>query len=86
MTDALRDAELLARAVLAAPGPGPQQREAFAEYEAIRDRLTLPLLEATEPIAGFRWDLQEVQGLLRGLTGAMADEVDVLLALDAATV
>jgi flavin-dependent dehydrogenase len=86
MTDALRDAELLARAVLAAPGPGAQQREALAEYEDARERLTLPLLEATEPIAGFRWDLQELQGLLRGLAAAMADEVDVLLALDAAPV
>lgn len=84
MTDALRDAELLARAVLAAPGPGVQQRESLAAYEATRDRLTLPLLEATEPLAGFRWDLEEVQGLLRGLAAAMADEVDALLALDAA--
>ncbi|GAA4288128.1 NAD(P)/FAD-dependent oxidoreductase [Georgenia daeguensis] len=86
MTDALRDAELLARALLAAPEPGPRQREALAEYEATRDRLTVPLLEATEPIVGFRWDLAEVQGLLRGLAAAMADEVDVLLALDVATV
>jgi flavin-dependent dehydrogenase len=86
MTDALRDAELLARAVLAAPEPGPAQLEALADYEVTRDGLALPLLEATEPLAGFRWDLQEVQGHLRRLSAAMADEVDVLLALDAAAV
>ncbi|MCK6210718.1 FAD-dependent monooxygenase [Georgenia sp. EYE_87] len=86
MTDALRDAELLARAVLAAPGPGAEQRESLAAYEMARDRLTLPILEATEPLAGFRWDLQEVQGLLRGLAAAMADEIDALLALDGAAV
>jgi flavin-dependent dehydrogenase len=86
MTDALRDAELLARAVLAAPEPGAEQRESLAAYESVRDRLTLPILEATEPLVGFRWDLREVQGLLRGLAAAMADEVDALLALEGAPV
>ena len=51
MTAALRDAELLSQAVLSAPQGGAQQQSALAEYQATRDRLSLPMLQATEEIA-----------------------------------
>jgi 2-polyprenyl-6-methoxyphenol hydroxylase-like FAD-dependent oxidoreductase len=54
MTDAFRDAELLTRAVLAAPEPGRARREALAEYESLRDALAFPLLEVTERLASYR--------------------------------
>jgi 2-polyprenyl-6-methoxyphenol hydroxylase-like FAD-dependent oxidoreductase len=82
MTDALRDAELLARAVLDAPRPGQAQRDALAGYERARDQLAEPLFDVTERIAGFNWDLAELREHLRELAHAMRPEVDALLALD----
>jgi flavin-dependent dehydrogenase len=82
MTDALRDAELLARAV-AHTSPGRQRAAALAAYERLRDQLSLPLLEATERLAGYAWDETEVRGDLRRLSSAMTDEVEALVALDA---
>jgi flavin-dependent dehydrogenase len=74
ITDALRDAELLARAVLRHDPRG---------YERERDALSLPLLTVTDRIAGYRWDLTELRDLLVELSTAMRPEVDALLALDA---
>lgn len=79
MTDAMRDAELLSRAVLAWSGG---DRDALRGYEDLRDHLTLPLLEATEPLAAHRWGPATTPDLVRALASAMADEVDVLLTLD----
>ena len=84
MTDALRDAELLARAVLGAPGPGPAQLAALAGYQAERDRLSRPLLAVMERIASYDWDLVEVPGLLRALAGTMTEEVELLAGLPTA--
>jgi 2-polyprenyl-6-methoxyphenol hydroxylase-like FAD-dependent oxidoreductase len=85
MTDALRDAELLARAVTAAPQPGSDQLDALAEYQAVRDGLARPLLEVTERIAGYRWDLAEVRRLLMTLSSTMTDELELLADLPAAS-
>ena len=81
MTDALRDAELLARAVPAALESEADGLEALAEYQAVRDRLALPLLEVTEGIAGYRWDLAEVRRLLMNLASTMTDELELLAGL-----
>ena len=80
MTDAFRDAELLARAVLAAPEPGPTQRESLAEYESVRDALALPLLDVTERLASYDWEITEVRQLLMRLAAVMAEELELLLA------
>jgi 2-polyprenyl-6-methoxyphenol hydroxylase-like FAD-dependent oxidoreductase len=74
ITDALRDAELLADAVVAAGGEAAHP--AFADYEATRDRLSRPLLEVTDGVAALDWDLGRVHQLLRGLSSAMAVEVE----------
>ena len=84
ITAALRDAELLADAVTTTPEPGPRQHEALAHYQALRDRLSLPMIKIVEQIASYEWDLTEVQHLLRALASAMNDEVDELAALPAA--
>ena len=83
MTDALRDAELLARAVLDAPAAGRAQDRALGGYQARRDRLSLPMLAAVERIASYRWDLATVPALLRTLAGTMAEEVELLASLPA---
>jgi 2-polyprenyl-6-methoxyphenol hydroxylase-like FAD-dependent oxidoreductase len=82
ITDALRDAELLARAVLDAPRGGQAQLDALHDYERTRDRLSRPLFDITERIARFQWDLIELRQHLRELSQVMRPEVDALLALD----
>jgi 2-polyprenyl-6-methoxyphenol hydroxylase-like FAD-dependent oxidoreductase len=83
MTDALRDAELLARAAVAVAG-GERPARAFGEYEAWRDRLSRPLLETADELAGYRWDADEIGPLLMRMSSAMSDEVDVVAAFDTA--
>jgi flavin-dependent dehydrogenase len=82
ITDALRDAELLARAVLETPRGGQVQLDALHDYERTRDRLSEPLFDTTERIASYQWDLVELRDLLRELSQAMRSEVDALLAFD----
>jgi flavin-dependent dehydrogenase len=79
ITDALRDAELLARAVvLMLDG----DRTALRHYERVRDQLSAPVWELTERIAGYRWDLAEIRELLPALSRAMRPEVAALQALE----
>jgi 2-polyprenyl-6-methoxyphenol hydroxylase-like FAD-dependent oxidoreductase len=84
MTAALRDAELLARAVLHAPLPGRAQTEALASFAAHRDALSLPMLKVVERLAGHDWDLPAVRELLMELSSTMVDEVELLQGLPAA--
>ena len=77
-TAALRDAELLARAV-GEPDDGDAALDAaLREHRAQRDRRSRPLLEVLDRLAGHRWDETEVTDLLRRLRSAMADEADDL--------
>ncbi|CUR56592.1 Monooxygenase FAD-binding [metagenome] len=79
MTDALRDAELLADALLASLG-GTPEAIALAGYQTTRDRLSAQLFEATEEVAAYDWDTDRIQTLLRRVSAAMSDEVDHLQA------
>ncbi|MGK5172085.1 NAD(P)/FAD-dependent oxidoreductase [Geodermatophilus sp. CPCC 205761] len=81
ITAGLRDAELLARAVLAAPRPGRAQLAALAGYAASRDALSLPMLRVVEQIAAHDWDLPRIRALLMELSSAMVDEIELLTAL-----
>lgn len=78
MTAALRDADLLGRALTGSAPGGRERRLALAEYRRIRERLSLPMLRASDEIAGHRWDMAEIRRLLRTLAAAMADEADVI--------
>jgi 2-polyprenyl-6-methoxyphenol hydroxylase-like FAD-dependent oxidoreductase len=73
ITDALRDAELLARAV------GEGSEEALAGYQEARDAVAVTLFELTDAIASFEWDLKAVQELHMTLSQEMKREVAVLL-------
>ena len=75
ISDALRDAELLARAV------GDGRDKALAEYEARRDELSLPLFEATDAIASLEWDNLGLKRLHQSLSDAMKREVQALVEL-----
>jgi 2-polyprenyl-6-methoxyphenol hydroxylase-like FAD-dependent oxidoreductase len=82
MSDALRDAELLARALVEALGGTRPEPAALAEYHRTRDRLSGRLAAVTDAIASFRWDTTTIERLLRSLSAAMGDEVEHLAALD----
>ena len=72
ISDALRDAELLARAV-----EGGADAD-FAAYQAVRDELSLPLFEYTDEIASFAWDFARLQTLHKKMSDEMAKEVRYL--------
>ena len=76
ITDAFRDAELLA---LAAQKGTP---DAFRSYQDLRDLLSLPLFDVTEKIASFDWGLGELAGLHERLSEIMKAEVSVMADLE----
>jgi hypothetical protein len=83
MSDALRDAELLADAVSEIRAGERSEAAAMGEFHATRDRLSRRLFVVTDELASYRWDTASVEPLLRCLSAAMTDEVEHLLALDA---
>jgi flavin-dependent dehydrogenase len=68
ITDALRDAELLSRAIAIG------STAAFEAYQRERDALSLPFLRITDAIASFSWSLHEVKELHMQLSAAMKAE------------
>lgn len=74
ITDALRDAALLAEA--AAEGT----EAAFARFATRRDDLSLPLFHVTDEIAGYGWTLEEAKAMHLRLNAAMKREVAALAA------
>ncbi|MCI0686191.1 MAG: FAD-dependent monooxygenase [Sporichthyaceae bacterium] len=78
LTDALRDAELLAGAIIAVVAGEATEPDALAGYQATRDALSGPLFEAIDVIAGHRWADHQIGDLLLRLSAAMADEVDAI--------
>ena len=69
ITDALRDAEILAR-VVTSGGPGVAGR-----YQAERDELSLRLFRVTGRIAAFDWTADDIGDHLLELKDALAEEV-----------
>ncbi len=78
LTDALRDAELLAMAVLGGAGSERALVASLADYQSTRDALALPLLQTSDRIASNDWDAGEVGDLLLQLSAAMARDLDPL--------
>ncbi|HEU4333032.1 MAG TPA: NAD(P)/FAD-dependent oxidoreductase [Candidatus Eisenbacteria bacterium] len=77
MTDALRDAELLARAILRGGA------RALRDYQRRRDELAREMLELTDGVASFAWGMDELKRLHHRLSRHMAKEQEVLSWLDA---
>jgi flavin-dependent dehydrogenase len=75
ITDALRDAELLARALMTGGAA------ALDDYDATRLDLSRELLEITDRIASCAWTDEEVQALHRAFSVEMSREVRALVAL-----
>lgn len=68
ITDALRDAEMLVRAILEG------KAHALEGYQRERDALSRTLFDVTDAIASFRWDLNEVRILHTQLSASMRAE------------
>ena len=83
LTDALRDAELLARAIVSTATTDEPEPVALARYQSTRDHLSQSMFDAMDVIAGQRWSEDEIGALLRRISAATADEVDAIAALDA---
>ena len=76
ITDALRDAEILACAVVSG---GP---DAVRRYQAERDELSLRLFRVTARIASFAWTADEIGNHLLELGNAMTEETAAMTAGD----
>jgi 2-polyprenyl-6-methoxyphenol hydroxylase-like FAD-dependent oxidoreductase len=81
LTDALRDAELLAQAIGAAGARGGGALDhALGAYPAARDDLARDLLLVSDRIAAFAWNLDEVRELHLDLSRLMGRESEQLAA------
>jgi 2-polyprenyl-6-methoxyphenol hydroxylase-like FAD-dependent oxidoreductase len=81
LTDALRDAELLARAIAAIMIDGADERDALAHYQRTRDALSTAFFDLTDTIAGHHWTDEEIPDLLVQTNAAMADDIEALTAM-----
>jgi 2-polyprenyl-6-methoxyphenol hydroxylase-like FAD-dependent oxidoreductase len=75
ITDALRDAQLLSRAI--ADGG----TRALETYQCERDALSLPFIRVTDAIASFSWGLNEVKQLHSELSEVMKTETNHIASL-----
>ncbi len=82
LTDALRDAELVARAIVATMTDAATETDALGHYHHARNRLSLPLFDVVDTIARLRWTDAEIPELLLRLSSAMSDEVEAVARLD----
>ena len=78
MTDALRDAELLAIAATSS------SERALADYQERRDGLACELHDISDRVASFDWTLDELRELHLTLSREMNREVEAILALNLA--
>jgi 2-polyprenyl-6-methoxyphenol hydroxylase-like FAD-dependent oxidoreductase len=72
ITDALRDATLLVKAI---------RDGQLSAYQEQRDALSKPLFDVTDAITSFRWDLDTVKTLHTKLSAAMRAETDHIASL-----
>lgn len=78
ITDALRDAETLARALDSGEGD-------LGRYSADRERATGTMFDVVDRIAGYGWDQDQIRLLLRELSAAMSAELAVAAGYPAAS-
>lgn len=71
LTDALRDAELVARAVTGSCS--------FADYERLRAEMTAAMFDATERIASYDWSMDELRAQLLRVSRATKPEMEMIL-------
>jgi flavin-dependent dehydrogenase len=82
ITDALRDAEALAGAVVAGGASHLAAGDVPSGYSTQRDRWALAMHPIVDRLASHEWDLAEARRLLRALSSVMADEVEAIQGVD----
>ncbi|MGH8914506.1 MAG: NAD(P)/FAD-dependent oxidoreductase, partial [Acidimicrobiia bacterium] len=83
ISDALRDAELCARAVDRALCLPEERVEAMSEYQRARDRLSLPMFRQSEALARYQWDAEEASARMRVISDTVRAECEMLETLEA---
>jgi len=79
ITDALRDAELVATAIVQSlDAPGPNETTPMQTYHEARNRLSHELFDVTDHVASANWTDDEVPGLLKAISTSMSEEVSHL--------
>jgi flavin-dependent dehydrogenase len=77
ITDALRDAEMLARSVAEAGITGDLST-ALRQFADDRERVVAPMFDVVDRIAGYRWDTTLVRQHLLELSAAMSAEMELI--------
>jgi flavin-dependent dehydrogenase len=81
ISDALRDAELCARAVDRALRNPEEETEALDWYETLRDSLSGRLFTESEALAGFDWSPEEASARMRVISDEVRAECETLVSL-----
>jgi len=81
ISDALRDAELCARAVDRSLRHPAEELEAMQGYQQVRDRLSHRMFDESDALARFEWDPEEASRRMRGISEAVRIECDAIVAL-----
>jgi flavin-dependent dehydrogenase len=76
ITDALRDAECLARAIAA--DFGSDHEDSLFEYQERRDQLSAEFAAVTSQIASYEWDMQDIKALVRKEGRLLAAEAQAI--------
>lgn len=74
ITDALRDAEMLARAL------APDAEGGLERYAGDRERAAGPMFDVVDRIAGYGWDANQIRRHLLDLSSAMSAELKLIAA------
>ncbi|HXU98114.1 MAG TPA: hypothetical protein VFP03_08450 [Jiangellaceae bacterium] len=82
ITDALRDAELLADAVGEIHNGTATEATALAGYQRTRDAFADRLFGTVETIASFTWTVPQIRRLLLEASSAMSEQVEALQGFD----
>ncbi|MGH8951558.1 MAG: NAD(P)/FAD-dependent oxidoreductase [Acidimicrobiia bacterium] len=82
ISDALRDAELCARAVDRSLKVPEDTGEAMTAYQQLRDRLSQRMFDESRALARYQWDAVEASARMRAMSDAVKEECAVLDSLD----
>jgi flavin-dependent dehydrogenase len=82
ITDALRDAELLADAVADIHNGTATEATALAGYQTTRDALAGRLFGTVETIASYTWTIPQLRRLLLEASSAMSEQVEAMQSFD----
>jgi len=81
ISDALRDAELCARAVDRALRCPAEEQGALGRYQRARDELSRPMFGESQALAAYDWGPAEASQRMRNISDAVRAECDALAAL-----